>query len=162
MTGQLDEPDAGSRLLALRLVVGAAGGLLGAYGAYRILSKPKTTRPFELVRWLIGSVIIHDGLIVPATLLIGLVLTRLVPARARRYLQGTLVAIAVLIPPVALEIHRRGSQPAVKALENQNYAAHFALVAGAIAAVGLSSYLIRRYRDGRSTPAVENTPPPPT
>lgn len=145
-------------LLPLRLALGAAGVLLGSYGAYRILAKPKLSRPLDLMRWLVGSVVIHDGVLVPFTLLVGLVLTRLIPARARRYVQGTAIAIAVLIPPVLLEIHRRGSQPAGKALEGRNYAANFALVAGVIAAVGLISYLIRRYRDSRASAAVVRSP----
>lgn len=133
--------------LTTRLFIGGAGVALAGYGVYRILSQPRLTRPTELLRWLITAVVVHDGLLVPATMIIGAGLTALVPARARRYLQGVLVAIALLTPPVLVEIHRRGSQPTAKALVGQNYAAHLVWIAATVAGLGLAAYLVRRYRD---------------
>lgn len=136
-------------MLATRVSLGAIGIGIAGYGIYRILSEPRLTQPAELLRWLVVAVVLHDGLIVPLTALVGVALTAAVPARARRYLQGVAIAVAVLLPVALIEIYRRGSQPAAKALLTQNYAAHLLAVAGAIAAIGAMAYLLRRRRDHR-------------
>jgi hypothetical protein len=141
-----------------RLTVGALGVLLAAYGVFRLLSQTKISHPRELAEWLAAAVVIHDGLVVPATMALGAAVSAFVPARARRYLQGSLVCAAVITVPALVLIRRRGTQPGVKALENQNYGAHLLAILAAVAMCGLLLYLLRVIRDQRSRRANERPP----
>jgi hypothetical protein len=136
-----------------RLAVGVAGIALAGYGVFRLLTQTQISHPFELATWLGASVVIHDGLLVPATMAVGVVLTTFVPPRARRFLQGTLVCAAVITVPALVLIHRRGTQPAVKALERQDYTAHLLAILAVVAACGVVLYLIRVWRDHRTRQA---------
>jgi hypothetical protein len=136
-----------------RLMLGALGVLLAAYGVFRLLSQPKISHPRELAEWLAAGVVIHDGLVVPATMVVGAALSAFVRPRARRYLQGTLVCGAVITVPALVLIHRRGTQPAGKALENQNYGAHLLAILAVVAAGGALLYALRVIRDRRTRQA---------
>ncbi|MBV9592662.1 MAG: hypothetical protein JO147_02520, partial [Actinobacteria bacterium] len=69
----------------LRLRVGlAAVGIAGiGYGAYLVLTDQRDDHPAQLAKWLVGAVVLHDGVLVPVTLGAGFVISRLVPPRAR-------------------------------------------------------------------------------
>ncbi|MBN9619690.1 MAG: hypothetical protein J0H43_08160 [Actinobacteria bacterium] len=133
-----------------RLLLGVAGAVLAAYGVWLLLDHTDVTRPRELVLWLAGGVALHDGVIAPVTLLVGAACARWLPGRARRYVQGTAVAIALVALPALLLIDRRGTQPPQKALLRQDYAGHLLLIAGVLAAAGLLAYLVRVGRDQRT------------
>jgi hypothetical protein len=131
-----------------RVLVGALGIYAMGYGLWRILQQPQLSKPPELLRWLIGAVVLHDGVLVPATLVVGAALTVMRP-RARRYVQGALVAGALVTAVAIPLIYRHGSQPTAKSLENQNYAAHLTLILGLIGACAALAYTVRVVRDRR-------------
>lgn len=141
-----------------RVVIAVLGVVLAAYGTFRLLSQTRISHPFELAKWLAGGVVIHDGVVVPATMAVGAAVSALVPPRARRYLQGTLVCAAVITVPALVLIHRRGTQPSVKALESQDYAAHLMLILAVVAAAGALLYAARVVRDQRSRRANDLPP----
>lgn len=143
-----------------RLALGSAGVALLLFGVYRILQHSDRTNPRGLLRWLIGAVILHDGILVPSTMLIGFVLTRLVKPRARRYVQAALVASALITVVAIPLIYRRGSQPAVKALEQQNYGLHLAILIALVFGVAALAYAAQVLRDRRSGVKVRNGRPP--
>lgn len=132
-----------------RLGLGTLGVLLAGYGVFRLVTQTGISHPRELLEWLAAGVVIHDGVVVPATMAVGAAISALVPPRARRYLQGTLVCAAVITVPVLVLIHRRGSQPSVKALENQDYGAHLLAILAAVAGCGALLYALRVFRDNR-------------
>lgn len=141
-----------------RLTLGVLGVLLAAYGAFRLLSQTSISHPRELAEWLAAGVVIHDGLVVPATMAVGAAISAFVPSRARRYVQGTLVCAAVITVPALVLIRRRGTQPGVKALENQDYGAHLLAILAIVAACGAVLYALRVVRDHRSK-QVNDRPP---
>ena len=143
-----------------RLALGCAGAALILFGVYRILQNSDRTDPRGLARWLIGAVVIHDGIIVPSTMLIGFVLTRLFRPRMRRYVQGALVTSALITIIAIPLIDRRGSQPAVKALEQQNYGLHLGILVALVFGVAALGYLIQVLRDRRGAVNVTNVRPP--
>jgi hypothetical protein len=49
-----------------------------------------------MITWFVGGTLIHDGLVVPLTMLVALTLTRLVPGMYRGLVQGALVGSAML------------------------------------------------------------------
>jgi hypothetical protein len=107
-----------------------------------------------LAAWLIAAVVIHDGLLSPAVLTVGWFLARRVPPRARRYLQGLLIVgglLTVIAIPLML---RRDSQPASKAMLQQNYGGNLRILLALAAALSLLLYAIRvarRTDEGPST-----------
>lgn len=123
------------------------GIALGMYGAFRILTQVHGHALFVLGVWLVGAVIIHDGILSPAVVTLSWLLGRLVPGRARRYLQAALI-MAALVTIVAIPlIYRRDTQPPIKALLRQNYGGNLTLLLAIIAAVTLTMYAIRVARD---------------
>ena len=131
-----------------RIALVAAGGLLLAFGVFRLVTQLARGDLVALVTWLVVAVVLHDFVIAPLTVGTGTALTR-VPPRARRYVQGVLV-VGALITVIALPlIRRRNTQPAIKAILLRDYAGNLALLLGLTIAVGVGLYLVRLLRDER-------------
>jgi hypothetical protein len=129
-----------------RITLVVAGGMLLALGAFRLATELPAGDLVALLLWLVAAVVIHDVVIAPLTVGVGFTLTHL-PARARRYVQGALI-VGSLITVIALPlIHRRNSQPAVKAILLRDYAGNLALLLGLTAAVALVLYVFRALRE---------------
>lgn len=132
-----------------RIVLATAGILLLLYGAVSLLTNVDFGTLLLLALWLIGAVVIHDGIVSPLVIGVGWALHRVVPPRARRYLQGGLIA-AGLVTVVAIPmIVQQGSLPASKALLQQNFGGNLTLLLGIVGAVSLLLYAVRVARDGR-------------
>jgi len=136
--------------LAIRLVLGALGLFLLGYGAYRLLGNPNASHPPRLATWLIGAIVLHDFVLTPVVLGVGFVITRTIRPRARRYVQGALVASALVTAITIPMIYRRGKGLPGKTLLERNYAANLALIVALIAAVTALAYLGRVSRDRRT------------
>ena len=130
-----------------RLVLAVVGVVVVLYGIVNLgVHIPGPTLGWVAV-WLIGAVIIHQGLVSPLVIAIGALVRRLVPDRGRRYLQAALIT-AVPVTVIAMPmIYRQGSQPPSKALLLQNFTANLGLLLGIIAALCLVGYAIRVARD---------------
>lgn len=129
-----------------RVALIAAGGLLLACGALRLVTHLDHSDLVALAVWMIVAVALHDFVIAPATVGTGVLLTH-VPPRARRYVQGALIAgalIAVIAIPL---IGRRGTLPVVKAILLRDYAANLALLLGLTVAVAVLLYVVRVIHD---------------
>jgi hypothetical protein len=134
---------------AWRLAFATPGiGLLG-FGFYRLVTEVSFAHLAVLVAWLIGAVLIHDGVLSPLVLAVGRTLAHL-PPRVRRHVQWALITSAAVTVIAIPLIYRRGSQPASKALLQQNYAAHLGLLIAAVAGVSLLAYAVRVARDHRA------------
>ena len=132
-----------------RIALIAAGTLLLAFGAFRLLTQLDHSDLFALAAWMIVAVLLHDGVIAPLTVGAGLLLTH-VPDRARRYVQGGLIVSALLIVVGVPLIFRRGTQPAQKAILLRNYAGNLAILLGLTVGVTLLVYVVRVLNDGRT------------
>jgi hypothetical protein len=147
------------RIPPVRLVIGGAGIALGLFGVFRLVTQIPAVDLFVLLVWLLGALVIHDGILSPVVVGIGALLERYVPARARTYLQAALVAGA-LVTVIALPmIDRQDSQPAGKAILRQNFSANLGILVGVIAAVSLLLYAIRLVRDRQAASATKDRPP---
>ena len=132
-----------------RYALVAAGVLLLLYGGERLVAEVPQALP-GLALWMIGIIVIHDGLLSPLVVGVGWLLARTVAPRARRYLQAALV-VGGLITIIAIPlIARRGTQPPAKALLLQNYGANLAILLGLVAALNLAAYLVTAARDRHS------------
>ena len=142
-----------------RLALGTAGLALIVFGIVRIFENSDRTNPRGLARWLIGAVIIHDGILVPATMLLGFVITHVVKPRMRRYVQGALIASGLITIVAIPLIDRRGSQPAVKALEQQNYGLHLGILIALVFGAALIAYVGQVLLDRRAAEKLRNVRP---
>lgn len=126
-----------------RIFLAVAGIALLIFGASRLLTKVPGTMLVWVAIWLVAALIIHDGIVSPLVLMIGVALRRFVPDRGRRYLQAGLI-VAAVVTVIALPLmYRRDSQPPSKALLLQNYPLNWALLLGLIGAGVLILYAIR-------------------
>ena len=135
---------------AWRISLATAGILLGLYGVFRLLTNEGFVELVVLATWLIGAVVIHDGILSPAVAAVGWFLARRVPPRGRRYLQGFLV-IAGLMTVIAVPLMlRKDSQPESKAMLLQSYGGNLTMLLALAAALSLLLYAIQVAR--RTTP----------
>ena len=149
-----------------RLLLGLVGLALLAYGGYQLLHNSSVTHPSEVAKWLVIALVVHDGVLAGAVLVVGWLTARLVPARPRPYVQGGLACAALITLVATPLIYRRGHAAPGLTLLTQNYPAHLAVLLGTVAAVLVAAYLSRVLRDrrqGRSRandrPATDQTSP---
>ncbi|HEY7489355.1 MAG TPA: hypothetical protein VH912_33260 [Streptosporangiaceae bacterium] len=93
---------------AARWTAGALGVALMAFGTYVLLTDAHIHDPQDVVLWLAGAIAVHDGVLAPLVLAVGLALGVVVrPAPSRWIVRGalmvagclTLVALPNLLPP---------------------------------------------------------------
>lgn len=138
------------RTTVWRIVLGALG--LGAilYGAIRILQSPAAVNPLDLFLWLLGALILHDGILAPIVTIFGFLMARLVPGRARAYIQGGLIVGALVTTFTVVEIYREGKSRPGNALLEQDYTRHLLIILGIVLVLTVALYVTRVVRDRRS------------
>ncbi len=104
------------------------------------------THPAELARWIAGSAVVHDAVVLPLVLLVGLVVRRLVPPPtwpAVRWGLATTGVVALVSWPFVRGYGRRPSNPS---LLPRDYGAGVLLVMAAVWVLTLlvSVRLVRR------------------
>jgi hypothetical protein len=134
-----------------RVLLGVLGLVMLGYGAWRIFDFSAATQPKELAKWMIGALILHDGIFSWLVVGIGWVLRRFVPGRARAYVQGGLITAGLVSIVAAPLIYRQGKSLPGQALLERNYLLNLVIIFAAIAAVTGAAYLSRVRRDNRLT-----------
>ena len=138
-----------------RIALAVAGLLLGGFGVFRLLTQVPHPKLIMLGIWLIGALVIHDGILSPLVVSVSWVLAHVIPPRARRYVQAGLI-MGALVTVIAIPmIYRRGHQPQVKAILQQNFGGNLTVLLGIIAAVSLLLYALQVARDRPGTAAAE-------
>jgi hypothetical protein len=126
--------------MRLRIALGAAGIALGLFGIVRLLTQIDVPNLVQLLIWLVAALVLHDGVLSPLLLAVGSVLARM-PARARGVLQGALVT-GGLVTVIALPmVHRAYSQPASKAILQQDFTANLGILLALVAAGAVAVYV---------------------
>ncbi|MFD9333042.1 hypothetical protein ACFWBF_01270 [Streptomyces sp. NPDC060028] len=138
----------------LRHGLGAAGLLLIGIGARQVAVLPD---PVDVLVWLGGAIVLHDGLIAPLVLAVGLFL----PARpARGVLRGALLTAGCLVlvtSPLMLRPEGRANPTVLPLAYGRNLALVLAAVAAVTGLVLLAGWLRRShpagFRDSRQSSA---------
>jgi hypothetical protein len=130
---------------ALRITSGAAGLAAMTLGAV-LLTNPQVKKPLDVLWWLLGAVLLHDGVLVPATLAAG----ALLPPRLRRGTRGALITAACLTA-VALPTLLRPGHPANSSVLALDYGRNLVIALGTVAAVALTWQVVRRLLRHRPT-----------
>ena len=148
--------------MRVRVALGVAGVLLGLFGVFRLLTQVSSSNLLALAEWLVGALVIHDGILAPLVVGVGWLLARTVRPRARRWVQAALIAggfVTVIALPL---IHRENTQPVSKAILRRNYGGNLLILLGVVLGVAVVGYLIdtMRGRSGRGTRTVNRRPSP--
>ncbi|MFF8902428.1 hypothetical protein ACF082_33705 [Streptomyces lydicus] len=128
-----------------RLLTGVAGLALMGVGASLLLDVPDLT---GVLVWLGGAMVLHDALIAPLVLLIGLVLVR---GGARGPVRGALL-VAGALTAVALPMLLRPGKPANSSVLPLDYPRNWLLTLVAVATVTALVLAARRTRRSRRRP----------
>jgi hypothetical protein len=117
-----------------RIVVYAAGLALIGFGLAGVAADVPVK---GWATWFVGAAVLHDGVLVPAVLVAGLVTGR-IPVAHRRVVRGALIVagcVTAVALPLVLGYGRRPDVPSQLPLP---YGRNLAIVVGAIAAVAVA------------------------
>jgi hypothetical protein len=132
-----------------RLAIGALGVGMGAFGTLRFLQLDLEDI-VNAVLWLAAGVLIHDAVIAPLTIGLTLLLTRAVPAAARKQVAVALVVLATVTVTAFPVLGRFGERPDNLTILPRNYLAGWVVFAVLVFLVTLvASPLGRLLRRGR-------------
>ncbi|MFD4370159.1 hypothetical protein [Streptomyces sp. NPDC058486] len=122
-----------------RYAAGGLGLVLIGVGAWRVAAQPD---PLGVLVWLAGAIVLHDGIIAPLVLAVGLLL---VGRSERGVLRGALVVAGSLTLVTLPLLVRPGEPPNPSALPLP-YGRNLAIVLAAVAVVAAAVILVRRWR----------------
>nr|WP_093879062.1 hypothetical protein [Streptomyces sp. TLI_105] len=130
----------------LRYGLGALGVALVGLGAWLVVAEPD---PLGVLVWLAGALVLHDGILAPLVLAVGLLL---VGRRRRGLLRGALlVAGSVVLVTLPLLV-RPGAPPNPSALPLP-YGRNLAIVLVAVTVVTGVRVAVQRWRERRQARA---------
>jgi hypothetical protein len=132
-----------------RALLGALGVLLAAYGAWLLLSRQDAAGNLDALLWLVGGVVVHDALLAPVVIGLGVVLSRVVPTGARAAAVAGLVVLGTLtlLAVPFLGGFGRDNAPDNATLLDRDYTAgYLALVAAVLVLVVLPVWALTRRR----------------
>ncbi|NHA67439.1 hypothetical protein [Phycicoccus flavus] len=126
---------AGRGVLVTRVVLGAAGLLVLGYGLVLLLGSG-TQQLLAVATWLVGGVVLHDAVIAPVVVGLGVLAAARVPDRLRTPLVGLLVVLGPLTLAAVPVLGRYGARPDNPTLLDRPYwAGYLAIVVLALLAV---------------------------
>ena len=131
------------------LLIGLALGLpVMAYAVRGSFVDRDLTHPTELARWIVGLAVLHDLVLVPVVLILGVGLRRLVPTASWPPVRTALLTTAVLVAVGWPFVRGYGRNPSVPSLLPRNYATGLAAAVGVVwlVAAGWSALRLRRAR----------------
>ena len=135
--------------MRLRFLLGVLGVLVGAYGAYLLLSRQDADQLLNAGVWLASGVVLHDFVLAPLVLGLVFVGARLAPAAARAPAAAALVvlgAVTLLAVPV---LGRFGARPDNATLLDRDYVAGWLAFAGVVLLATLVAALVRSRQSRR-------------
>ena len=97
-----------------------AGAILIVWGGYGLFTATRHPRLVPWLKYFVGAVAVHDLLIAPLVIVVGIVLARLVTARLRPYvISGLFVSGVVLLVGIPLVLGKglRSDNPSIHPLD---------------------------------------------
>ena len=127
-------------------ITAAVGWAVIGWGVYGIFSNSLDTRPANLAKFVVGGALLHDLLVAPVLILVGVLIARAVPARVRGPVQAALVVSGILalfswplVRAYGLAANNPTSLP-------HNYGLNLLIVLGVVWAVAGAAILLK-FRD---------------
>ena len=125
-----------------RLGLGVVGVLLGLVGLRDLLSQGIDNLVATGV-WLAGGVVLHDGVLAFATVVVVVLGTRLLPGRLRPYAAAVFVVLGTVTIAAVPVLGRFGAHADNPTLLDRNYIAGWLILAGLICAGTAATALFR-------------------
>ncbi len=136
-----------------------------AVGANGLVKHPDATPPSSYLRFFIGGGILHDVVVAPATILVGVLILRRVPRVVHPPLRAALFASAIVIALSwpAVRGYGRDRAPDNRTVQPLNYATALVTVLAVIWLAALIWFVVsvaveRRGRRAQRNPSVEPYP----
>ncbi len=137
----------------------AAGWAVIAFGVRGIFEKAIDTRPGQLGRFVVGGALLHDLVVAPLVIAVGVVIVRVVPRRGRAVVQAAVVvsaAVALFAYPLVRAYGLAANNPTSLP---HNYAANLLGVLGLVWTAAAVVLLIR-WRGARTATQPPTQPVP--
>ena len=129
-----------------RLLLGALGVAVATYGGWLLLQEGVDHGGADLVDtgvWLAGGVVLHDFVLVPLTLLLGLALVRLLPVNLRAPVVGGLVVLGTVTLMAVPVLGGWGANADNPTILDRNYPVGWLVVAGVTMLVVVVTIVLR-------------------
>ncbi|MFI1797594.1 hypothetical protein ACH427_09585 [Streptomyces sp. NPDC020379] len=140
-----------------RILAGALGLALMATGVWALLFGTQPQDPVEVAKWLLGVLLVHDGVVVPVTLAVGFALAR---GPVRGVVRGTLLVGAALTAVSLPVLFRPGPVQNASVLP-LNYPLDWAVCVSVTVGVGALAGAVRWWRSSPTLPLPETGDEPP-
>ncbi|MBZ5740391.1 hypothetical protein [Nocardioides mangrovi] len=133
-----------------RIVIGAVGVALAAYGGWLLLTRGHDLLGLDgVVAWLAAGVVLHDGVLAVLTIVLAGVALRLAPTAARAPLAVGFVVLGPLTLLAVPVLGRFGARADNPTLLDRDYTAGWLALAGLTALAVVVASLVRSRRRGR-------------
>jgi hypothetical protein len=133
----------------IRLAVGAAGAVIGLFGVYLLLGQGLANLLSTLV-WLVGGLVLHDGVLAMATVAVVWVGALTVPGRYRSAVAAAFLVLATVTLTAVPVLGRFGARADNPTLLDRDYVVGWLVLAAAVVAVTAVGVLLRsRFRRPR-------------
>ncbi len=136
---------------AARLTLGALG-VAGVLWGARLLSDDGADRLRSTALWLVGVVVLHDAVLAPVVVVLGVVATRTLPHRHRAVAAVTFLIWGTLTLAVANVLSGLGGKPDMDSLLNRPYVSAWLVLTVVVLGVAIAAAVIRT-REHRGTDA---------
>jgi hypothetical protein len=141
---------------AQRVLLCAVGAVAVAVGLDSLLDVPREDL-VETLWWLAGGVVLHDAVLAPLTLVVGLLAARLLPSWAfGAVAAGFLVLASVTLIAVPV-LGRFGASPSNPTLLDRDYWAGWAIFVATVLAATVTGAVVARLR-ARQVPGIGGRP----
>jgi len=133
---------------AWRIVLAVPAVAALAYAASRLADVP-SDQWASVLKWLIGGVVLHDGVLAPVVVVLGLIASRWLPAPWRAPAVVGLIwwgSVSLLAIPV---LTGNGVDPPNETLQHRPYVASWWIGMAATVALVLAAGWVRRFRSMR-------------
>ena len=126
----------------------AVGGACMAFGLVSLLSKAGATEPANFALFFVGLALVHDLMLAPAVIVLGVALRRVTPRAGRGLVLGSLVVSAVVTLFSVRLVAGWGAQPDNPSFLPRNYVLGLAAVLAVVwgGAIALTALSLRRSR----------------
>ncbi|WP_432477858.1 hypothetical protein [Nocardioides sp. GXQ0305] len=130
-------------MTAARVALVVVGAAVSAYGAWLLLGEGDVP---EVATWFVAGVLLHDFVLVPLVLLVGVALVRFAPPVVRAPLAVGLLVLGSVTLAVVPVLGGFGRSPGNPTLLDRDYTLGWVVLAAAVAVGVAAAALVRRRR----------------
>jgi len=140
-------------LLLGRVALVLVGVLVGLYGGYLLLQGQQGEALTSALVWIVGGVVVHDGLVAAIALVVGFVVSRLAPRVSRGPLAVGLVVLGTITVVAVPFVGRFGALPDNPTLLPRDYTTGYVVIVALVVVGVVAGVVLRARRAGRARPA---------